>query len=455
MNSASIAVSDGQAPFYPASSLDFVPVKQLRALQSHRLRHVIGHVYENVALYRQRMHKVGVTPADIRGVEDIERLPFTTKADLRDTYPSGMFAVPATQIASLHTSSGATGEPIVVAYTRKDMQVWTEVIVRCLVACEFHPRDVVQNACGHHLFADGLGLQAGVEALGATVIPISGGDADHQVTVMRDFNVSAVCSTPSYFLYLVERAEKFGIDLRKLPLRVGAFVGGPWSESIRRRIEATSGIRAYYIFGLAELIGPGIGTEGCHQNGLHIFEDHFYPEIVDPDTGEILPPDKEGELVLTTLSKEAMPLIRYRTGELAAMRSEPCPCGRTLRQIRRVGRRGEDMCVVQGVSVYPSQIEAALLAVEGNLPHYQIVLTQDKGQDQIEVQIEITPEIFSDRVSAMEALETQLAREIGDALSIPVSVRLVEPRSIDRSSEGLRRVIDRRAIQAPATGDAR
>ncbi|HPA21203.1 MAG TPA: phenylacetate--CoA ligase [Verrucomicrobiae bacterium] len=446
MNSASIAVSDSQAPFYPASSLDYVPIKQLRALQSHRLRHVVSHVYENVSLYRQRMHKGGVTPVDIRGVEDIERLPFTTKADLRDTYPSGMFAVPSAQIASLHTSSGATGEPIVVAYTRRDMEVWTEVIVRCLVACEFHQRDIVQNACGHHLFADGLGLQAGVEALGATVIPVSGGDADHQVMVMRDFNVSAVCSTPSYFLYLVERAEKLGIDLCKLPLRVGAFVGGPWSESIRRRIEASAGIKAYFIFGLAELIGPGVGTEGCHQNGLHIFEDHFYPEIVDPETGAILPPDKEGELVLTTLSKEAMPLIRYRTEELAAIRAEPCPCGRTLRQIRRVGRRGEDMCVIQGVSVYPSQIEAALLAVEGNLPHYQIVLTQDKGLDQVEVQIEITPEIFSDRVSAMETLEMQLARKIGDALSIPVAVRLVEPRSIERSGDRARRVIDRRGI---------
>lgn len=446
MNSAAIAVSDSHAPFYPASSLDFLPHKQLRALQSHRLRHTVGHVYENVSLYRQRMHKAGLTPADIRGIEDIERLPFTTKADLRETYPSGMFAVPESQIASLHTSSGATGEPVVVAYTRRDMEVWTEVIVRCLVSCEFHQRDIVQNACGHHLFADGLGLQAGAEALGATVVPVSGGDADHQVMVMKDFNVSAICSTPSYFLYLVERAGKMGVDPRKLPLRVGAFVGGPWSEAIRQRIEASAGIKAYYIFGLAELIGPGIGAEGCFQNGLHIFEDHFYPEIVDPETGEVLPPDREGELVLTTLSKEAMPLVRYRTEELALIRGEACPCGRTLRQIRRVGRRGEEMCVIQGVSVYPSQIEAALLAVKGSLPHYQIVLTQEKGLDQAEVQIEITPEIFSDRVSAMEMLEAQLAYEIGDALSIPVAVRLVEPRSIERAGDRRTRVIDRRGV---------
>ncbi len=446
MNSAAIAVSDSHAPFYPASSLDFLPHKQLRALQSHRLRHTVGHVYENVSLYRQRMHKAVLTPADIRGIEDIERLPFTTKADLRETYPSGMFAVPESQIASLHTSSGATGEPVVVAYTRRDMEVWTEVIVRCLVSCEFHQRDIVQNACGHHLFADGLGLQAGAEALGATVIPVSGGDADHQVMVMKDFNVSAICSTPSYFLYLVERAGKMGVDLRKLPLRVGAFVGGPWSEAIRQRIEASAGIKAYYIFGLAELIGPGIGAEGCFQNGLHIFEDHFYPEIVDPETGEVLPPDREGELVLTTLSKEAMPLVRYRTEELALIRGEACPCGRTLRQIRRVGRRGEEMCVIQGVSVYPSQIEAALLAVKGSLPHYQIVLTQEQGLDQAEVQIEITPEIFSDRVSAMEMLEAQLAYEIGDALSIPVAVRLVEPRSIERGGDRRTRVIDRRGV---------
>lgn len=446
MNSSKIDVPGSLAPLIPASSLDFLPRNQLTALQSHRLRRIVGHVYENVPLYRQRMHKKGLTPGEIRGIEDIGKLPFTTKADLKETYPCGMLAVPASQIANLHTSSDTGGEPMVVAYTKRDMQVWTEVIVRCLAACEFHERDIVQNACGYHLFTDGLGLQAGAEALGATVIPISGGDVDHQVRVMKDFNVSAVCSTPSYFLYLVERAGKLGIDLRKLPLRVGAFVGGPWSEAIRRRIEEAAGIKAYYIFGLAELVGLGVGTEGCFQNGLHLFEDHFYPEIVDPDTGEVLPPEKEGELVLTTLSKEAMPLIRYRTGELACMAADPCPCGRTLRRIRRAGRSGEAMCVIQGISVYPSQIEAALLAVEGNLPHYQIVLTQDKGLDQVEVQIEITPEIFSDRVSAMEAVEGRLGREIGEALSIPVAVRLVEPRSIERAGDKARRIIDKRGI---------
>jgi len=445
MNPATNAVSDAPVSFHPASSPDYVPREQLCGLQSRRLRQVVGRAYEHVALFRQRMHKLGLTPADIRGVDDIRMLPFTTKADLSDAYPIGMLTVPIQQIVHLHPTSGITGRPIVVGYTRRDLESWTEVIVRCLASCGIHQGDVVQNACGYNLFIDGLGLHYGAETLGATVIPISGGDTDHQIMVMKDFSVSAICCTPSYFMYLVEKAEKLGIDLRELPLRAGAFVTDSWSDAMRRRIEESAGIKAYDIYGLPEIIGPGIGAECCHQNGLHIFEDHFYPEIVDPESGDLLGDGEEGELVLTTLNREAMPLIRYRTPDLAAIIAEPCQCGRTMRRIRRIARRGGEMCVVEGVSVFPSQIEAALMTVEGALPNYQIVLTQEKGLDRVEVQIEVTARIISDQIGAMEGLQSKLADEIEHSLGIRVPVRLVEPHTIGRSSDGNKRVVDRRA----------
>ncbi len=442
MNPASTAVSDTPAPFHPASSPDYVPREQLRSLQSQRLRQVVAEAHEHVPLVRQRMNKLGVTPADIRGIDDLAKLPLSVKADLSDTYPCGMFAVPLQQVAALYTPSGTTGKPVVVALTRRDLEVWTEVIVRSLSSCGIHQGDIIQNACGYNLFTDGLGLHYGAETLGATVIPISGGDTDHQIMIMKDFGVSAICSTPSYFLYLVERAEKMGVDLRELPLRAVVLVAGPWSEAMRRRIEELAGIKAYDIYGLPEIIGPGIGAECCHQNGLHIFEDHFYPEIVDPESGQPLAEGQEGELLLTTLSKEAMPMIRYRTPDLAAIIAEPCPCGRTMRRIRRIARRSDDVFVIQGVNVFPSQIEAALLAVEGPLPKYQIVLTQEKGLDQAEVQIEVTAQIFSDQIRAMETLQSKLAAEIERTVGIGVPVRLVEPHTIERG--GGKRVIDKR-----------
>ncbi|MHC4401917.1 MAG: phenylacetate--CoA ligase family protein [Planctomycetota bacterium] len=445
MNPATSAVSDTPAPFHPASSPDYVPREQLHGLQSHRLRQVVAQAYEHVSLYRQRMHKHGVTPAEIRGVEDVHKLPFTVNSDLRDTYPFGMFAVPIQQVVHLHPPSGVAGKPIVVASTRRDLEVWTEVIVRSLASCGIHRGDVIQNACGYNLFTDGLGLHYGAETLGATVIPISGGDTDHQIMVMKDFDVSAICCTPSYFLYLIERAVKIGIDLRELPLRAVALVAGPWSEAMRRRIEESAGIKAYDIYGLPEIIGPGVGAECCHQNGLHVLEDHFYPEIIDPKTGDLVPDGEEGELVVTTLSKEATPLIRYRTTDLAAMIAEPCPCGRTMRRIRRIGRR-DDMFVIQGTSVFPSQIEAALLTVEGTLPQYQIVLTQEEGLDQFEVQIEVTPQVFSDQVSAIESLQSKLAREIEHTLGVRAPVRFVEPHTVERSGDKAKRVIDKRGV---------
>lgn len=436
------AATDTPGRFHPASSPDYVPREQLHCLQSQRLRQVVAEAHENVPLIGQRMNKLGITPADIRGIDDLASLPFTVKSDLSDTYPRGMLAVPVGQVAALYAPSGTIGKPAVVALTRRDLEVWTEVIVRGLSACGIHQGDVIQNACGYNLFTDGLGLHHGAETLGATVIPVSGGDADHQIMIMKDFGVSAICATPSYFLHLVERAKKIDVDLRELPLRAVALVAGPWSEAMRRRIEELAGIKAYDIYGLPEIIGPGIGAECCHQNGLHIFEDHFYPEIVDPESGDPLPEGEEGELVLTTLSRQAMPMIRYRTPDLAAIISEPCPCGRTMRRIRRVARRSEDVFVIQGVNVFPARIEAALLAVEGTLPKYQIVLTQEEGLDQAEVRIEVTSRIFSDQIGALENLQSKLAAEIERTVGIAVPVRLVEPNSIE-GDQG-KRVVDRR-----------
>ncbi len=444
MNPTSKPTADVPALFHPASSPDYVPREQLSGLQSHRLRQVVAAAYERVPLVRQRMNKHDLTPADIRGIDDLHKLPFTAKSDLRDHYPSGMFAVPLQDVAGLHPPSGTTGKPIVVASTRQDLEVWTEVIVRSLASCGIHQGDVIQNACGYNLFTDGLGLHYGAQSLGATVIPISGGDTDHQIMVMKDFGVSAICSTPSYFLYLVERAAKMGVDLRELPLRAVVLVASSWSEAMRRRIEESAGIKAYDIYGLPEVIGPGIGAECVYQDGLHVFEDHFYPEIVDPDSGGPLPDGEEGELVLTTLSKQAMPLIRYRTPDVAVIVAEPCACGRTMRRIRRVGRRSEELIVFEGVSVLPSQIEAALLTVEGSLPRYQVVLSQEEGLDRVEVQVEVTPQIFSDQVGALEKLQSKVAAEMERTLGIRVPVRFVEPNTIETGPGKTARIVDRR-----------
>jgi phenylacetate-CoA ligase len=443
MNPATQAALDMRAPFQPASSLDYVPREQLRGLQSERLRQAVRRAYEHVPVYHQRMQKRGLTPADIRDIDDLDKLPFTTQTDLSDAYPLGMLAVPVGQVVRMNPIAGTTGKPIVVAYTRRDLEVWTELMIRCLACCGIHQGDVLQNACAGELFADGLGLHVAAEALGATVIPVSGGDTDRQLMGMKDFGVSAVCSTPSYFLHLAERAEKAGINLRELPLRAGVFVAELWGEATRRQIEDVAGIKAYDLYRLPEVIGPGVGAECGHQNGLHIFEDHLYPEIIDPVSGALLPEGQEGELVLTTLSQEAMPLLRYRTRDCTAIVAESCPCGRTARRIRRIGRRSDNVFIIQGIHVFPSQIEAAMLAVEGALPYYQIVLTQEKGLDRAEVQIEVTPEIFSDRLSALDALQSKFAQAIEQSLGVGVPVRLVDPHSVPRHQD--KQVVDKRS----------
>lgn len=438
--------TNGAGAFHPASAPDFLPLAQLRDLQLQRLRATVELAYENVELYRERMNGLGVRPDDLRSLEDIQRLPFTVKTDLRDTYPFGLFAKPMNEIVRLHASSGTTGKPIVVAYTHADVDVWTNAMVRAFAACGLHSGDVIQNAYGYGLFTGGLGAHYGGEGLGATVIPISGGNTERQIMVLKDFKVTAICCTPSYFLHIIERAAALGIDIHDLPLRAGVFGAEPWTDAMRQRIEAESGIRAYDVYGLSEIIGPGVGIECSEQSGLHIFEDYFYPEIIDPETGKVMPEGEEGELVLTTLCKQAMPMLRYRTRDITTLVSEPCACGRTLRRIRRIGRRSDDMFIIRGVNVFPSQIESALLVVEGTLPHYQIVLTRDHGLDEMEVQVEVTPEFFTDTVRALENLQAKISHAIEHTVGIRAAVRLVEPNTVQRSEGKAKRVIDRRTL---------
>ncbi|MFP4054152.1 MAG: phenylacetate--CoA ligase family protein [Phycisphaerae bacterium] len=430
--------------YHPASAPDYVPPQRLCDLQLRKLQRIVRRAFDNVELFRTRMDERGITPDDVQGLDDIAKLPFTVKTDLRDTYPFGLFASPMDQIVRLHASSGTTGKPIVVAYTRKDVDVWASVMVRTFACCGCHEGDIIQNAYGYGLFTGGLGAHYGAEALGATVIPISGGNTDRQIMVMKDFNVTAICCTPSYFCYLVERAAELGVDIQDLPLKAGIFGAEPWTEGMRRHVEAAAGIKAYDIYGLSEIIGPGVASECEAQEGLHIFEDHFYPEIIDPETGEPLGEGEEGELVLTTLSKDAMPMIRYRTRDITQFYTEQCPCGRTVRRIRRIGRRADDMFIIRGVNVFPSQVETALLAVEGTLPHYQIILTRQKGLDRMEVQVEVTPEFFSDKIRALEDLQAKLAASIENTLGIRVMVSLVEPHTIERSLGKAKRVVDKR-----------
>ncbi len=440
--------NDRPGGFHPASTPDYLPKTQLEDLQLRRLISVVELSYENVPMFRQRMEERKLTPDDIKSLDDIRRLPFTMKADLRDSYPFGLFARPMDEVVRLHASSGTTGKPTVVAYTQEDIDVWSSVMVRTFAACGLHRGDIIQNAYGYGLFTGGLGAHYGAEGLGATVIPISGGNTDRQIMIMKDFGVSALCCTPSYFLHIVDRAEEMGIDIRELPIRAGIFGAEPWSESMRTRLESGGGIKAYDIYGLSEIIGPGVASECEAQSGLHIFEDHFYPEIIDPETGDPVPDGEEGELVFTTLSKRAMPVIRYRTRDITSIITEPCACGRIVRRIKRIGRRSDDMFIIRGVNVFPSQVEVALLSIEDTLPHYQIILERVKDLDIMTVEVEVTAKYFSDKVRAIEELHQKLSHAIEQTLGVKVNLRLVEPHTIQRSEGKAKRVIDNRDLNA-------
>ena len=432
--------------FHPVSAPDFLPEPQLRELQLQRLRAIVQRAYEHQSLFRSRMEERRLAPADIRSLKDLEKLPFTVKNDLRDTYPFGLFAAPMKEIVRLHASSGTTGKPIVVAYNQHDIDVWTNVMVRSFAACGVHAGDIIQNAYGYGLFTGGLGAHYGAEALGATVIPISGGNTARQLMLMKDFGTTVICCTPSYFLHLIDEAANQGVNLKDLPIRAGVFGAEPWTEGMRKRIEQESGIKAFDIYGLSEIVGPGVANECQHQAGPHIFEDYFYPEIIDPKSGKTLGESEEGELVLTTLGKQAMPMIRYRTRDITALTYERCECGRTLCRIKRISRRSDDMFIIRGVNVFPSQIEHALLQVEGTLPHYQILLNREHGLDEVEVQVEVTAAVFSDTVGAMEDLQAKLSRSIESTIGIRAKVRLIQPRTLQRSEGKAKRLIDNRKM---------
>lgn len=430
--------------YHPVSAPDYLPRKQMRELQSVRLKRMVERAY-TVELYRNRMNEKGVTPADIQSIDDISKLPFTMKSDLRDTYPYGLFASPMNEIVRLHASSGTTGKPIVVAYTKEDLEVWDEVVARSLVGYGVTEKDIVQVAYGYGLFTGGLGLHGGASRLGCTVVPISGGNTERQIMLMRDFNVTCCGCTPSYFVHIIDKALQMGVNMRDLPIKFGAFGAEPWSEEVRAYIEEQAGIKAFNIYGLSEICGPGVGAECCFQDGMHIFEDHFYPEIIDPATGEVLPDGTEGELVLSTLSKDAMPMLRYRTRDITTIDVEPCKCGRTIRRIRPIRRRSDDMLIIRGVNVFPSQIETGILRVDGASPHFQIVLeTGADGLDRIEVKVEATPDALDDTVASVEQFKKSIAQSISQIIGLSVKITLVQPYTIARSEGKMNRVVDNR-----------
>ena len=431
---------------HPVSAMDFMPRERLRMIQTEKLQHMVDISYKNVPLFRQRMDERGVKPEDIKSIDDICKLPFTMKSDLRDTYPYGLFASPMKDVVRLHASSGTTGKPIVVGYTKEDIEDWSYAVARCFAACGVREGDIAQVSYGYGLFTGGLGAHYGLEKLGATVVPASGGNTERQVMLIKDFGVTCIACTPSYFTHLLEVADRMGIDMRELPIRVGVFGAEPWTEEMRAHIEKKAGIKAYDIYGLSEITGPGVGCScGCGE-GLHIFEDLFYPEIIDPQTGEVLPDGEEGELVLSTLSKDAMPMLRYRTRDISRIITEPCACGRTIRRIAKIARRSDDMFIIRGVNVFPSQIEAAIMKVEEVLPVYQIVLTRSHGLDNVEVDIEVNDSLFKDTVSGMEEVKNRISQAIEHTLGIRVFVRMMAPNSIPRSEGKAKRVIDKRDL---------
>ena len=422
-----------------------LPREAIESLQLKRLQQTVEKVYATVPFYRDTFNKLGIKPADIKSLADLQLLPFTLKQDMRDSYPYGLFAVPLEQIVRIHASSGTTGKPTVVGYTRRDIDNWTELMARSFVAAGTHKGDIIHNAYGYGLFTGGLGAHYGAERVGASVIPMSGGNTKKQLMIMQDFGSTVLTCTPSYSLYLAEVAAEEGIDIRKLKLKVGILGAEPWSEKMRQEIEAKLNIKAIDIYGLSEILGPGVGIECIEaQNGLHIWEDHFIPEIIDPDTGEVLPDGEKGELVITTITKEGIPLIRYRTRDITRLIKEPCICGRTHARIERLSGRSDDMLIIRGVNVFPSQIESVLFAVDGVEPHYQLIVERDGTLDTLEVQVEVNEQTFSDEIKVLQGLSNKIKKDIKDMLGVTCKVRLVEPKTITRSEGKAKRVIDNR-----------
>lgn len=421
--------------------------ERLAELQLTRLIDTVRRCEESVPFYRENFSKAGVTWRDISSLRDLERFPFVTKDDLRANYPFGLLAVPDSEIVRVHASSGTTGMSTVVGYTRKDIEVWAELVARAIVSCGGDRNDIVQIAYGYGLFTGGLGLHYGVEKLGAMALPISGGNTRRQVRMITDLGVTVLCCTPSYALFIAEVSEQMGIDAREWNLKAGIFGAEPWSDEIRNRIESSLHLSAFDIFGLTEVMGPGVAVECECKDGLHIFEDSFFPEVIDPNTLEVLPYGQQGELVFTTINKFGMPLVRYRTRDITTLDESLCSCGRTHIRMKRVTGRSDDMLIIRGVNVFPSQIEKVLMRVEGVMPHYQIVVYRKGDLDMIEVQVEVSEEIFSDEIRVLENLKSVIASEIDSYLGISAKVSLVEPRTIARSEGKAVRVKDLRKTQ--------
>jgi phenylacetate-CoA ligase len=422
-----------------------LPREAIESLQLKRLQQTVERVAATVPFYQKSFEKHQVSPGQIKSLEDLQRLPFTYKQDMRDNYPYGLFAVPLEQIVRIHASSGTTGKPTVVGYTKRDIDTWSELMARSFVAAGAHKGDVIHNAYGYGLFTGGLGAHYGAERIGASVIPMSGGNTKKQIMIMQDFGSTVLTCTPSYCLFLAEIAAEEGVDIRKLPLRVGIHGAEPWSEEMRDEIEEKLGIKAIDIYGLSEILGPGVGIECIEaQKGLHIWEDHFIAEIIDPETGDVLPKGEQGELVITTITKEGIPLIRYRTRDITRLIPEPCVCGRSHVRLERMSGRSDDMLIIRGVNVFPSQIESVLFNIEGVEPHYQLIVDRDDNLDTLEVQVEVNEQIFSDEIKNLQNLSQSIQRDIKDLLGVTCKVRLVEPRSIQRSEGKAQRVIDNR-----------
>ena len=418
---------------------------EMTNLQSARLRKLVDRVYHSVEYYRKKMQAVGLEPGDIRGIEDLERLPFTTKDDLRDTYPFGMFAVPNSQITRIHASSGTTGKSTVVGYTRKDIDVWSECVARCITMAGLGSNDIIQVAYGYGLFTGGLGAHYGAEEMGATVVPMSTGNTKKLVTMMVDFGVTGIMCTPSYLLHIAETIEEMGVK-DKIKLKASINGAEPWTEKMRTQIERQLGIHAHDIYGLSEIMGPGVATDCQFQEGLHIHEDHFLPEIVDQNTLKPLRDGMTGELVISTLTKEGLPLIRYRTKDLTSLDHSTCQCGRTTARIARFTGRTDDMLIIRGVNVFPSQIESALLEMGGTTPHYLLIVDRVNNLDTLEVQVEVEERFFSDEIRELENLTGKIAYMIQQAIGLAVKVKLVEPKSIERSMGKTKHVIDKRNL---------
>ena len=423
-----------------------MPRQKLAALQTERLRELVARLHEKVPFYRKKLDRAGVRPADIGCLADIARLPFTTKEEMREVYPYGLLAVDLREIVEVHTSSGTTGTPVVDAYTQKDIELWSEVMARTLSMGDTTREDIVQNAYGYGLFTGGLGVHYGARRIGATVIPISGGNTKRQLAVLRDFKSTILTCTPSYSLFLAEAAREEGLSFEKLPLKAGLFGAEPWSEGMRREIEAKLHLKAIDIYGLTEIIGPGVGSECEEQDHLHLFEDHFYPEVIDPHTGKVLAEGEKGELVITTLTKEGTPVLRYRTRDITYLKREPCRCGRTLVRMSRILGRTDDMLIIRGVNVFPSQIEEVLLKLEGIEPHYQLLVERRDQLDSLEVQVEMNERLFSDEIKALERTEQRIEEKLYASLGIRAKVKLVEPKSIARSEGKAKRIIDKRGL---------